>query len=275
MPKDGPELPLDTAIGDDGAVSTRVRLPQGGNYSVKVWLQNAAPVSRIVRVQPARRLWLMVLIFCLIALAVPYALQDPAKPGPGAWYHLLSEKMGGYSLSKVQLFIWFLPAAILYGALTFTLRAYVEINMQLSLLLGLSGATTLLGTASSPPTARGANGTAVAPDLSDMVSDWDSNGDVSRYQYLLLSIFGAVGMVASFGRQLEMPAIPTQLLYLVAGSQGTYLATKAIKAARSGAASPTQLPGLGRPASSPATAAPASMTPAAPALDGSFVPADS
>jgi hypothetical protein len=179
--------------------------------------------------------WLALIAFLLaiIAVFVPYALGGSSTGGvEGAWYRLLSEAKGGYSLSRVQLFVWFLPTAILYGALSFAQQGFVEIGTQLSLLLGLSGATTVLGTASSPAAAA-SSGERAAPDLRDVVSDWNSQGDVSRYQYLMLSIVGAIVMVAAFWRRLEMPTVPSQFLYLVAGSQGTYLATKAIKSSRS------------------------------------------
>jgi hypothetical protein len=143
--------------------------------------------------------------------------------------------------------------------LSFTLRGFVEINTQIAALIGLSGATTLLGTAASPtPSTATAQ---VSPDLRDIVTDWNSHGDLSRYQYLLLSIVGAIVMVGAFWRNLEMPAIPSQVLYLLAGSQGTYVATKAIKASKTTDADAGG-GGGGAAAVSTAVPAPSTMTPA-------------
>jgi len=84
------------------------------------------------------------------------------------------------------------------------------------------------------------------------VQDWKGSGDLSRYQCLLVSAFGAATMVVAFFRDMTFPDIPDQFLYLVAASQGTYLGTKAVKA--------IQVPGQGEPPAQgqgdPAPAAP-------------------
>jgi hypothetical protein len=69
-------------------------------------------------------------------------------------------------------------------------------------------------------------------DPRDLVSDWQGGGDVSRYQYLLLSLVGATIFTIAFLRTVRIPAIPEQFLYLIAASQATYLGTKAVKAAK-------------------------------------------
>ena len=70
-------------------------------------------------------------------------------------------------------------------------------------------------------------------DAGDLVSDWQGGGDVSRYQYLLVSLVGATVFTIAFLRTVRIPAIPEQFLYLIAASQATYLGTKAVKAAKS------------------------------------------
>ncbi len=67
------------------------------------------------------------------------------------------------------------------------------------------------------------------PKLSDLVTDWRQQGDLSRYQYLLLSIVGAITMVAAFATSFRLPAVPQQLLILLGASQATYVGTKAVK----------------------------------------------
>jgi hypothetical protein len=189
-------------------------------------------------------------------------LRDQSGKPVGAWYYLLLEPSGGLSLSRVQLLIWFLPAIAIYAGVSLPLHRFAPMDTTLAVLLGLSGATTLLSTVSSPSTPAPALPTksalsigagvppppfygAVAerllgtasdvPNLNagDLVSDWQGGGDVSRYQYLLVSLVGATIFTIAFLRTVRIPAIPEQFLYLIAASQATYLGTKAVKAAKS------------------------------------------
>lgn len=225
-----------------------------------------------------------------------------------SWYFLLSEPGGGYSLSRFQFLIWFLPAyAIWVGVSVKTGTLYrIDDQSQLLTLLGLAGGTTVLGALISPqpstketpapstpppgvpkPTpeellvqikqaaagqdgqepsatldainqrladlANQIAGSKVAgsampreqgapagghdsqfpvPNLRNLVEDWDGHGDVTRYQYLLLSTLIAVGMVAGFWRTGSVPTIPDNLWQFVAASSGSYLGTKMIKRVR-------------------------------------------
>lgn len=206
-------------------------------------------------------------MFALAAWALPYALAPRGARQPeAAWYQLLSEPGGGYSLARVQLLLWSLPVVVIYGAMSVASRSFLSIDTQLQILLGLSGATTFISTAASPPDAERTSG---APSLSDMVTDWNGHGDVSRFQYLLLSLFGAVVVVVSFLQKLELPQIPTELLWLVGGSQATYVATKAVKQAQATTASAG-----GSPAREAlVVSAPATLVPLANAPEGEAVPA--
>lgn len=190
-------------------------------------------------------------------------LHDQFGKPVGPWYYLLLEPSGGLSLSRVQLLIWFLPAIAIYAGVSLPLHRFAPMDTTLAVLLGLSGATTLLSSAVSPPAAPPAS-TAKAPlatgegvpfppfsgyagarlplgrvaeipqlDARDLVSDWQGGGDVSRYQYLLVSLVGATVFLVAFLRTVRIPAIPEQFLYLIAASQATYLGTKAVKAAKS------------------------------------------
>jgi hypothetical protein len=255
------ELSRETSDGTGGPV-TRVRVPFDGIVSVEVKHNDSTESWHEVVVQPVSDLAGAALLLLIIAILLPYALRG----GRGAWYALLSEAAGGYSLSRVQLLIWFLPAAVLYGALSLTLHRFVDVGPQLVVLLGLSGATTLLGTAASPSQPAGP-GDPVTADLQDIVSDWSSHPDLSRYQCLLLSLVGSIVMIAAFWRTLEMPVIPAAFIYLIAGSQSTYVATKAVKAGKAASYGGTA-PNLGAggasgPAAPPVvTPAPANATPA-------------
>lgn len=275
-PQQASELSLES-VGADAATTTRVRLPAAGDVAIDISVQNGPAVHRNVHVQRVAWLAWAAVLFLVIALLIPYALATgssvTATNVGGPWYGLLSEAGGGYSLARVQLLIWFLPTAVLYAALSFTLQGFADITAEIAILIGLSGATTMLGTAASPSKAAAAPNRAepVAPDLGDLVTDWNAHGDLSRYQYLLLSIVGAVVMVAAFWRGLEFPSIPSQLLYLIAGSQGTYLATKAIKTSKiaeadTAAAGSAPAPASPVPAPSTMSPAPADTAP----VTGSF-----
>lgn len=170
-----------------------------------------------------------------IGIATPISIAPRGANGHRPWLNLLSEPGGGLSLGRVQLLIWFLPAAIFWGASSLIAHGPAPIDNQLAILLGLSGATTMLGAASNPKAADSAAETDLHFSdlhLSDLVQDWNSHGDLSRYQYLFLSLIGSLVLTAGFVQNLEFPEIPAPLLYLVAASQGTYIATKAIKTSR-------------------------------------------
>ena len=214
-------LPLDI-VTVDGEARTRVHLASEATLTVR--RNDGVETSRKVLVRSLPYLYLIALLFLLIAIMLPAALGT-------TWSSLLAEGAGGYSLARVQLIVWFLPAAVLYGALSFCTHGFVALDSQLAILLGLSGATSMLGAAASPPQARGAS--QPTPELKDLVHDWDAHADVSRYQYLLLSLFGALVLIAGFLQKLEFRPIPSQFLFLIAASQGTYVGTKAIKAAKS------------------------------------------
>jgi hypothetical protein len=267
------EPPRETQSPDGAGPTTRIRLVYAGEVAVEITPAKGAKIYRNFKVEPVSSLLWATLLLLVAAMLLPYGL-GPEQAGHlgGPWYQLLSEAGGGYSLARVQLLVWFLPTAILYGALSFTLHGFVEISAQLAVLMGLSGATTMLGTAASPAPATGA--APVAPNLRDVVTDWSSHGDLSRYQYLLLSLVGAAIMVAAFWRNLAMPDVPAHFLYLLAGSQGTYLATKAVKTAAMPPAPAGGTPNGGASASAVPAPAITKVAPPGTATDeGSFVPA--
>ena len=254
----GADLALDV-VARDGTKTTRVRLWKDSTLQI---VTPAGTRHDVVRVVPPFYLYSAIAAFLIVAIIIPYALQpNSTTPGTfGPWYQLLSETSGGYSLARVQLLLWFLPVAVLYGAFSFVTRSFMPIGTQLGIIFGLSGATTLLGTAASP--ADHGQPADTSPTLSDLVTDWKGHGDVSRYQNLLLSAFGAIVLVVSFLSKLEFPEIPTQFLYLVATSQGTYLATKAVK--QSKADDPAVPPAPTAPEASLVKHAPAQITPTGP-----------
>lgn len=230
-------LPLETESDASGKKESFARFNSTGPVSVTVTLEGGGSTIRGLDILPRRWFWIAGLGVLLLLLGIPYVLEAgkgvrdtsaiPVKP----WYYLLSEAAGGYSLARVQLLIWFAPAVVLYGGLCVSLHQFVEIDTTMAVLLGLSGATTLLGTAANPPAAAVPQPGAPVepPKLSDLVTDWRQHGDLSRYQYLLLSIVGAITMVAAFAASFRLPAVPQQFLVLLGASQATYVGTKAVK----------------------------------------------
>ncbi len=105
----------------------------------------------------------------------------------------------------------------------------------MSALLGLSGATTLLGTATSPNQApqRGEERAGIVPArVADLLTDWNGNADLSRYQYFVLTLFGAAVFASAFFRDLQFVEVPKEILLALGASQATYLGTKAVKAGK-------------------------------------------
>jgi hypothetical protein len=168
----------------------------------------------------------------MLLIALPYLILPPRTQTSDGdldpWMYLLSEPAGGLSLSRVQLLVWFVPAAAMYAALSIPERNFAPLTPTVVMLLGLGGITTVLGAATTPTKPAVPTAPAV-PQLGDLVQDWNGRGDLSRYQYLVLSILGALILVATFIERLAFPDLPAQFLYLVAASQSTYLATKAVK----------------------------------------------
>ena len=172
---------------------------------------------------------------------MPYLLRlgqttiDANGKSVGPWYYMLSEPQGGYSLARVQLLVWFFPAVLIYGGLSLALNRFAPLDGTMAVLLGLAGATTLLGTAANPrkaaPAVAGAAPVA-PPVLADLVTDWYDHGDLSRYQYLILSFLGAATMLGAFLKDFVVPAIPEQFLYVIGASQATYVGMKAMKTAK-------------------------------------------
>jgi hypothetical protein len=197
----------------------------------------------------------------LIVISLPPIIfgRKGAASAPGAWAALLSEPGGGLSLARVQLLVWFVPALLAYAAVSIPTLTFAPIDATLAVLLGMCGATTALGAVANPsarsqplgiislpprtpfPSMAGpAPAVAPAADpprLADLVEDWEGRGDFSRYQYLLLSIVGAVILSAGFVINLSFPTLPNEFVALIGASQATYLGTKAVKTARQDSAS--------------------------------------
>lgn len=261
------ELPLEFEV-DKSTLTPRgfIRIPLTGRVIVRR-LQGTTVHLGLV---PSWAAYLAGLGTLCWFVGLPYALlrtedlRDEHEKPVGAWYFLLSEPCGGLSLSRVQLLIWFLPAVSIYAGASMPLHRFAPMDTTLAVLLGLSGATTLLSSAASPrvasrpvtptPSVPGVREPSPPPPFAtaletrmlpamkageipsfntrDLVSDWQGSGDISRYQYLLLSLVGATIFTIAFLRTVRIPVIPEQFLYLIAASQATYLGTKAVQAAK-------------------------------------------
>ncbi|HZI67708.1 MAG TPA: hypothetical protein VFF17_14200 [Thermoanaerobaculia bacterium] len=260
------ELPVELAVEKSTTASRGfVRIPVTGTVIVH---RLKGSTVRLGLVPPWTAYLAGLGVLCWF-IGLPYAflrtenLYDESRKPVGPWYYLLLEPSGGLSLSRVQLLIWFLPAIAIYAGVSLPLHRFAPMDTTLAVLLGLSGATTLLSSAVSPPATvvvpstksqiaiqddvppppfYGTAGTRLPSgsaseiprlDARDLVTDWQGGGDVSRYQYLLVSLVGAAVFTIAFLRTVRIPAIPEQFLYLIAASQATYLGTKAVGAAKS------------------------------------------
>lgn len=240
--------------GDPNAPSF-VHLPEDLSRAEVVRLDGS---SEMIHLIPRSHALAAAVAALLLLISVPgLLLRKTGSP----WYSLLAEPGGGFSLSRVQLLLWWAAAFVSYSALSLPVCSFIPLTPQFAVLLGLSAATTVLGGALSPSAAQASTSTPVStptlsspppapqppfrpersaasprtsevppPDPADLVSDWRGNGDVTRYQYLLLSLVGAILLLLTVARELTLPSIPEQFLYLLAISQGTYVAAKGVKA---------------------------------------------
>ena len=191
-----------------------------------------------------RALWpLCAALLLLYSLPLLLLGATPRRSRPGAidsadrsaWIYLLSERGGGLSLGRVQFVIWFGLGFVMEAVLSIPVRALAPVNDTMVLLLGLGGATAILGAAATPKAGAATNASTTAT-LSDLVEDWSQNGDLSRYQVMVLTLFVAAGALLAFFNTLSTPTIPAPLLGLISASQATYLGTKAVKTTRMNAA---------------------------------------
>ncbi len=239
----------------DPSTPSFVHLPRHLSTAEVVRLDGS---SEMIQLIPRSRALAAAAAALLLLISVPGLLLRKTRL---PWYSLLAEPGGGFSLSRVQLLLWFAAAFVSYSALSLPICSFIPLTPQFAVLLGLSAATTVLGGALSPSAAQASTSAPVStptlsspppephppfrpersaaspgtsevppPDPADLVSDWRGNGDVTRYQYLLLSLVGAILLLLTVARELTLPSIPEQFLYLLAISQGTYVATKGVKA---------------------------------------------
>ncbi len=248
----------------DQSLRSGIRLWHAGINRLVAREGDPSPI--LVNVVPSWCAWITAIGAFLVLLLLPAALfpsnaVDVSGRPVSAWYSLLSEPGGGFSLARVQLLVWFVPAICMYAALSIPLHQFASLPAHIAVLLGLSGATTLLGAAANPrpapstgpaptkpggsvapfpPSPDGSAAPSIAskaevprPNLADLVRDWQDQGDLSRYQYLLLALIGAVILVVRFFDDFSWPDLPKEFLALVGASQATYLGTKAVKTSRS------------------------------------------
>lgn len=232
------------SIRKDSAGALSVSLKNSGYY--RLTPEGDGKPQILVRTLPPVFAWWAIAGAFLVLLGLPFipcglggekdAEGNPVSP----WYELMSEYAGGYSLSRIQLLIWFVPALLIFAALSIPLHQFAPVNTSMAILLGLSGATTLLGTAANPVSTGGAGGNAPVtdpasapahkpPNFCDLVRGCDGHADLSRYQNLLLTLFGALLLLVKFFDGFTMPVVPDEFLALVGVSQAAYVGTKAVK----------------------------------------------
>ncbi len=179
---------------------------------------------------------MLIFLFGLPYLLLGRVAQAPVKTHD-PWLFMLADARGGLSLGKVQLLLWFFPATALYVAFSVPMHEFAPIDATLAVLLGMSGLTTLFSNAANPKeTARESRGGPRALSLRDLVEDFQHNGDLSRYQHLVLCFLGSVVFVVAAFDRFTIPSVPKEFLMLLGASQGTYVGTKAVKAAGASAA---------------------------------------
>lgn len=247
---------------DVGETSATLSISFGSRGKHVVELQResgATPVPVTLGVVPMWVTFPACLALLVLVFAGPSVLRAIVGRPDMTWAYLLSEPNGGYSLAKMQLAVWWLPAIIIVGGVFAVKLEHTVVPPTFAVLLGLAGATTALGAATSPNSAFGRSSLQLVPvkefprphskytlaggvgeraatkdEFTDLVSDWQNQGDFSRYQYLLLAAIGSCVVTVAFFLDGRLIDIPKEFLALVGASQATYLGTKAVKFAKAG-----------------------------------------
>lgn len=68
--------------------------------------------------------------------------------------------------------------------------------------------------------------------LLDLVEDWRGQGDISRYQFLFLTVLGSTLLLFQFLHTQRAPEVSLDLLYLMGASASGYLGVKGVKTIR-------------------------------------------
>lgn len=175
------------------------------------------------RVVPRNRGFIAFGLALLLLCALPYTLvSDDSAQKHGAFYALLVDN-GKLSLGRFQFLLWFAPAFGMYAALSVPLAEFAPMTSTLALLLGLSGITAGLSAGARNPTPPSGGAR-----MSQVVEGDNEQPEVSRYQYLVLSLLGSIVLTVAFLRTLAVPDIPAEFLFLVGASQGTFVLNKKV-----------------------------------------------
>jgi hypothetical protein len=223
-------LRLEPVTRDGGSVM-RIRFPRTGDQTLTVTRKDTTVIREISVASRSDLFWNLAGLLLLVLVLPPvFFPRETSTPKSWIWTSLLTEAGGGLSLARCQLLLWYIPVAVIYLGTSLACHRLLPFDGTFATLFALSGVTSLVGTATSPDLSqRSSDSTA---DLRDLIEDWGSRADLSRYQYLFLSLGGVGILIGSFFENLEIPELPTQFVYLIAASQGTYLAVKAVKTSR-------------------------------------------
>lgn len=176
-----------------------------------------------------------------------------AKPDRGVlfWDLIVTGADEKYSLSRLQLYLWFGVIITAYTAVCFAKGTLIQLSDGLNLLLGINAAAAVAATAIAaiPPTApvqtppaaavvpaapAPAAATKTAPNFgSDIFFEKTGSLDLPRTQMFAWTVVIILGfifvVVKSFkAGQPELPDIPPSLAALMGISHGAYLGAKAV-----------------------------------------------
>jgi len=207
------------------------RLPQEARGAVLVRVtpkdEQAKPVELRVSVID-REYGLYAGIAGLVVFFALLFLAKSEEPGMKPLWMAISEKDGSLSLGRAQLLLWFVPAVVIFCALSVPLLEIPRIEGTLAVLFGLAGLTRVVGGAANPPIK---DEKPVEPELGQLITGWDEGVDVTRVQYLAISVVGAIVLLAAFASDMRAPPIPEGFLALIGASQAAYLGSKAVSTA--------------------------------------------
>lgn len=138
-----------------------------------------------------------------------------------------------YSLSRFQLYLWFVVIVVSYTAVCFATGELLELSEGLNALLGINVAAAVASSAIALKDDKRQIPKAAAPDfVRDIFFESDASLDLPRTQMFAWTVIIALGYIAMVVKSFQveaphLPDVPLSLAALMGISHGAYLGAKA------------------------------------------------
>ena len=166
---------------------------------------------------------IVLLVVLWIISGVLTRMVNPAK----IMKHLAQHSTQRLSLSNLQILLWTLLVLYAFCFVWAANGILLDISLGVLVLLGISGATSVLSRTADKFDASADNRPiAAAPQWRDLVMGNDGNFDLLRFQMLGFTLFTLTYAFISVIRSEGLPDIPQNLYLLMGISNGAYLGGK-------------------------------------------------